>query len=62
MSELTLASPAELLEIERFIEEIAVDVRHPVNDQNHPQHHECMMALHDLLEMADSLKTRYMVG
>lgn len=62
MSELSLASPAELLEIERFIEDIAGDVRHPINDQNHPQHHECLSALHDLLEMADSLKMRHMVG
>lgn len=62
MSELTLASPAELLEIERFIEEIAVDARHPINDQTHPQHHECLLALHDLLEWADSMKMPYSVG
>lgn len=62
MSELSPASPSELLEIERFIQELAIDVRHPVNDQRHPQHHECMAALHELLEMADSLRMRYLFG
>lgn len=62
MSEIIPASPNELLEIERFIHEIAIDTQHPLNDHHHPQHHECLMALHDLLEMADSLRSPYLAS
>lgn len=62
MSELIIPASAELVEIERFIHEVASDARHPINDRRHPQHRECLMAWHDLMETADSLRQPYSIN
>lgn len=58
MNELAAWPPKELTEIERFIQDLMLDTLHPVNDPRHPQHHECVKALHELMERADMLGKR----
>lgn len=55
MNELIDSTPKELTEIEHFIQDLMLDITHPVNDPRHPQHDECIKALHELLERADML-------
>lgn len=53
--------PSELIEIERLICELISDARHPVNDRRHPQHHEYLKALNDLMGHADSLRNDWLI-
>jgi hypothetical protein len=52
--------PSELIEIERFIGDLIGDVRHPINDRRHPQHHEYVKAFNELMTHADSLRNNWL--
>lgn len=56
MNKLNNYLPLELKEIEKIINELAVDIQHPLNNQRDPQHHECVTALHELMDRADMLR------
>lgn len=53
--------PTELIEIERFICDLISDIRHPINDRRHPQHHEYVKAFNDLISHADSLRNDWLM-
>ena len=56
MNEMTPPAPRELLQIERFIQEMMIDRAHPVNDKSHPYHRDYQTAMQDLLDRADSMR------
>lgn len=53
------ASPSrELLEIERIINEMLNDFKHPLNNSGHPYHQDSLQAVNDLMSYADTLRAR----
>lgn len=62
MSNLPTKQPEELVEIERLIRDLMADTQHPINDRRHPQHHDCIIALNELMERADTLRNSWLVS
>jgi LmbE family N-acetylglucosaminyl deacetylase len=44
MSEFFIKKPAELLEIEQVVNELMEDLTHPLNNNRHPDHRNCVQA------------------
>ncbi len=47
----------ELREIERFIDDLLADAKHPVHHRMHPRHGECLKALNELTEQANAIRS-----
>ncbi|MGZ3821367.1 MAG: hypothetical protein ACXV7J_07245 [Methylomonas sp.] len=47
----------ELREIERFIDELLADAKHPVHHRMHSQNGECLKALNELMEHANTVRS-----
>ncbi len=62
MNKLPTRPPEELTEIERFIQDLMIDPQHPINDRRHPQHHDCIIALNELMERADVLRNSWLIS
>ena len=60
MFELIETPSRELLEIERIINELFNDFKHPLNNSGHPYHQDSLQAVNDLMSHADNLRARLM--
>ncbi|OQW75186.1 MAG: hypothetical protein BVN35_08765 [Proteobacteria bacterium ST_bin11] len=59
MSEFFNKKPKELLEIERVIHDLMEDLNHPLNNNRHPYHRDCVHAFNDLMAHADSIRQQW---
>ena len=50
----------EIVQYERFIEEVVADIHHPVNNRSNPAHEESVKALNDLMRQLDALRTEWL--
>lgn len=59
MIEFFANKPKELKEIEQLIDGLAQDLTHPINNYRHPYHQDSVLALNELMALADSLQQSY---
>jgi hypothetical protein len=59
MLEVSQNTPKELVEIERILSDLLNDIKHPLNDTNHPYHRDSRQAVNDLMSYADTLRNSY---
>lgn len=59
MLEISHRTPRELVEIESILSDLLNDLRHPLNNANHPYHRDSRQAVNDLMSYADNLRNSY---
>ncbi len=59
MSEFFDKKPKELIDIEGVINDLAQDFSHPLNNNRHPYHRDCVQAFNDLIAYADSIRQNW---
>ncbi|WP_140910857.1 hypothetical protein ACH518_07855 [Methylomonas sp. HW2-6] len=52
--------PAELMEYERFIEELLNDTKHPVHNRAHPLHKESVKALDEMMRRVEEMRNEWL--
>lgn len=52
--------PQEIMDAERFIDELMQDTRHPVHNHAHPLHKESVKALDNLMQQLDALRNEWL--
>lgn len=59
MMETSYHIPKELIEIDNILSDLLNDLRHPLNNTNHPYHRDSRQAVNDLMSYADNLRNSY---
>ncbi len=52
--------PEEIMEYERFINDLLNDTQHPVHDRSHPLHNESVKALDELMERLNAMRNEWL--
>ncbi|ATG88938.1 MULTISPECIES: hypothetical protein [Methylomonas] len=52
--------PTELMEYERFIEELLNDTKHPVHNRAHPLHQESVKALDEMMRRVEEMRNEWL--
>jgi hypothetical protein len=52
--------PQEIMDAERFIEELMNDTKHPVHNHAHPLHAESVQALQQMMQRLDEMRTAWL--
>lgn len=60
MAEKSDSLPLEIMEAERFIDELMNDTKHPVHNHAHPLHKESVKALDDLMQTLDAMRHEWL--
>ena len=50
----------EMVQYERFVEEVLADIHHPVNNRSHPSHYESVKAFNVLVDQLDALRAEWL--
>lgn len=51
----------DIVQYERFIEDVLADIHHPVNNRSHPSHQESVKVFNALVDRLDGLRTEWLV-
>lgn len=52
--------PQEIMDAERFIEELMNDTSHPVHNRVHPLHAQSVKALDEMIKRLDALRNQWL--
>ena len=52
--------PQEIMDAERFIEELMNDTLHPIHNHAHPLHKESVKALDDMMHRLDDMRNEWL--
>ena len=52
--------PNELMEYERFIDDLLNDTQHPVHNRAHPLHKESVKALNEMMQRLDEMRNEWL--
>lgn len=51
--------PYELIEVERFINDLMEDTKHPLHNKRHPYHKDSVLAFNDLVVYANQIRNSF---
>lgn len=60
MKEQSDSLPKELMEFERFVDELLNDTKHPIHNRAHPHHKESVQALDELMQRLDAMRNEWL--
>ncbi|OAI13633.1 hypothetical protein A1359_11865 [Methylomonas lenta] len=60
MAERSDPLPQEIMDAERFIEDLLQDTQHPVHNRAHPLHKESVQALNKMIERMDEMRDEWL--
>lgn len=52
--------PQEIMDAERFIDELLNDSKHPVHNHAHPLHQESVKALDEMMQRLDAMRNAWL--
>lgn len=52
--------PQEIMDTERFIDELMNDSQHPIHNRAHPLHQESVKALDKMMQRLDEMRTTWL--
>lgn len=60
MAERSDPLPQEIMDAERFIEDLLHDTQHPIHNRAHPLHKESLQALNKMIERMNELRDEWL--
>lgn len=60
MAEKSDPLPQEIMDAERFIEDLMSDTNHPIHNRAHPLHQECVKALDEMIQRLDTMRNEWL--
>ncbi len=60
MAEKPDSIPQEIMDAERFIEDLLNDTKHPVHNHAHPLHKESVKALNEMMQRLDAMRNEWL--